>query len=218
MFSNKYTNRLFGRTRGRSKKKINLKSYYEKVDKYKFQYFNEKSEYILDVGTGYGETSIFLAKQFPEKVIISCEKYIDGNIILLKNIEKNKINNIKLHNGNVYNVLEITNKKYFGLVWIFFPDPWPKNRHAKRRLINSDFLIKLHNILKDNGEIYIATDSMIYVRFILNSFYKCKDYFLWVNQSKINLSIKDYFDIETKYYKKAINSQRNPSLFILRKL
>ena len=218
MFNKNYANRLFGRTRGRSKKKINLKNYYETVDKYKFENFNETSEYILDVGTGYGETSIFLAKQFLDKVIISCEKYIDGNIILLKNIETNNIKNILLHNGNVYNVLEITNKKYFRLVWIFFPDPWPKNRHSKRRLITSEFLVKLHKILKKNGEIYIATDSIIYVRFILNSLYKCKDYFHWVNQSKINLSIKDYFDIETKYYKKAINSQRKPSLFILRKL
>jgi tRNA G46 methylase TrmB len=72
--------------------------------------------------------------------------------------------------------------------------------------------------MKENSEIYIATDSAIYVRFILNSIYNCKDYFLWVNQSKINLSIKDYFNIETKYYKKAINSQRKPCLFILRKL
>ncbi len=218
MFNNNYTNRLFGRTRGRSKKKINLKNYYATVDKYKFKNFNEKSEYILDVGTGYGETSIFLAKQFPDKIVISCEKYIDGNIILLKNIQKNNINNILLHNGNVYNIIEITNKKYFNLVWIFFPDPWPKNRHAKRRLITCDFLIKIHKTLKENGEIYIATDSTIYVRFILNSICRSKEYFLWVNQSKINLSIKDYFDIETKYYKKAINSQRKPSLFILRKL
>ena len=218
MFSNNYTNRLFGRTRGRSKKKINLKNYHDALDKYKFKNFNENSEYILDVGTGYGETSIFLAKQFPDKVVISCEKYIDGNISLLKNIQKNNTNNIQLHNGNVYNIIEITNKKFFNLVWIFFPDPWPKNRHAKRRLITTDFLIKLHKILKDESEIYIATDSTIYLRFILNSIYKCKDYFSWINQSVINLSIKDYFDIETKYYKKAINSQRKPSLFILRKL
>ena len=218
MFSSNYTNRLFGRTRGRSKKKINLKNYYETLNKYKVQNFNEETEYILDVGTGYGETSIFLARQFPDKVIISCEKYIDGNIILLKNIENNKIKNILLHNGNVYDVLESINKKYLKLIWIFFPDPWPKNRHAKRRLVTSDFLVKIHNKMKENSEIYIATDSVIYVRFILNSIYKCKDYFLWVNQSKINLGIKDYFDIETKYYKKAINSQRKPSLFILRKL
>ena len=218
MFSSNYKNRLFGRKRGRSKKKIDFKNYYEKVNKYKFQNFNEKSKYILDVGTGFGETSIFLAKQFPDKVIISCEKYIDGNIILLKNIQKNNINNIQLHNGNVYDVLERANKKYFNLVWIFFPDPWPKNRHAKRRLITIDFLKKLYKILKENSEIHIATDSKIYLRFILNSIYNSKEYFLWLNQSEMNLHIKDYHDIETKYYKKAINSQRKPSLFILRKL
>ena len=218
MITNNYTNRLFGRTRGRSKKRINLKSYYELVNKYKFQKCNAKLDYILDIGTGYGETSIFLANKFLDKVVISCEKYIDGNIILLKNIENNKIKNILLHNGNVYDVLESINKKYFKLIWIFFPDPWPKNRHAKRRLVTSDFLLKLHKKMKESSELYIATDSVIYVRFILNSIYKCKDYFLWVNQSKINLDIKDYFDIETKYYKKAINSQRKPSLFILRKL
>jgi len=218
MLSTNYKNRLYGRTRGRSKKKIDFKKYYETVNKYKFQSFNDKSDYILDIGTGYGETSIFLSKKFLDKIIISCEKYIDGNIFLLNKIEKNKITNIRLHNGNVYDILENVNKEYFRLVWIFFPDPWPKNKHAKRRLITRDFLINLHKILKENSEIYIATDSTIYVRFILNSIYKCKDYFVWLNQSEMNLHIKDYFDIETKYYKKAINSQRKPSLFILRKL
>ena len=218
MISNNYSNRLFGRTRGRSKKKIDLKKYHQKVDKYKFHNCDKKINYILDIGTGYGETSIFLANKFLDKVIISCEKYIDGNIILLKNIEKNKIKNILLHNGNVYDVLKSIHRECFDLVWIFFPDPWPKNRHAKRRLITTDFLIKLHDTLKENSEIHIATDSTIYVRFILNSIYNCKDYFVWLNQSEMNLHIKDYFDIETKYYKKAINSQRKPSLFILRKL
>ena len=218
MLNSSYTNRLFGRTRGRGKKKINLNNYYKAIEKYKFENFNEKSDYILDIGTGYGETSIFLAKQFLNAVVVSCEKYIDGNIILLKNIEKNKIKNIQLHNGNVFDVLEKSSKKYFRLVWIFFPDPWPKNRHAKRRLITSDFLIKLHKTVKANSEIHIVTDSTIYVRFILNSIYNCKNYFNWLNQFEMNLHLKDYFDIETKYYKKAINSQRKPSLFILRKL
>ena len=90
MISNNYSNRLFGRTRGRSKKKIDLKKYHQIVDKYKFQNCDKKINYILDIGTGYGETSIFLANQFLDKVIISCEKYIDGNIILLKNIENKK--------------------------------------------------------------------------------------------------------------------------------
>ncbi len=113
MLSSNYTNRLFGRTRGRSKKKINLKNYYKKVEKFKLQNFNEKFDYILDIGTGYGETSIFLSKKFIDKIVISCEKYINGNINLLKNIETNRIHNIRLHNGNVYDVLENTNKKNF---------------------------------------------------------------------------------------------------------
>tara|TARA_Y200000002_G_scaffold103053_1_gene83778 strand:- start:463 stop:1119 length:657 start_codon:yes stop_codon:yes gene_type:complete len=218
MLSNNYSKRLFGRTRGRRKKKIDLKKYYQTLTKYEFQDFHKNFDYVLDIGTGYGETSIFLAKKFLNKIVISCEKYIDGNIILLKNIEKYNIKNIQLHNGNVHDVLESTNKKNFSLVWIYFPDPWPKNRHAKRRLITSDFLIKLHKTLKKNSKIYIATDSTIYLRFILNSIYNCKDYFIWLNQTEMNLSIKSYFDIETKYYKKAIKSQRNPSLFILKKL
>ena len=218
MLSSNYSKRLFGRTRGRSKKKIDLKKYNQTVAKYKFKNFDKKLDYILDIGTGYGETSVYLAKKFINKIVISCEKYIDGNIILLKNIENNNIKNIQLHNGNVYDVLESANKKYIRFVWIFFPDPWPKNRHAKRRLITSDFLIKLHKILKESGNIYIATDSTIYIRFILNTIYNCKRHFHWLNQSQINLNIKDYFDIETKYYKKAINSQRKPSLFILRKI
>ena len=64
MLSNNYNNRLFGRTRGGSKKKIDLKKYYEAVDKYKFQNCEAKIDYILDIGTGYGETSIFLANKF----------------------------------------------------------------------------------------------------------------------------------------------------------
>ena len=218
MLSSNYSKRLFGRTRGRSKKKIDIKKYHQTVAKYQFQNFDKKINYILDIGSGYGETSIFLANKFLDKVVISCEKYVDGNIVLVKNIEKNKIKNIRLHNGNVYDVLEGLYRECLSLVWIFFPDPWPKNRHAKRRLITSEFLVKLHNTLKENSEIHIATDSTIYVRFILNSIYNCKDYFVWLNQSEMNLHIKDYFDIETKYYKKAINSQRKPSLFILRKL
>jgi len=218
MLNNNYSNRLFGRTRGRSKKKIDLKKYYEKLNKFKVANFDKNIDYILDIGTGYGETTIFLAKKYTKKIIIACEKYIDGNQILLKKIERYNIKNIKLYPGNVYDVLSNIKNKYFGLVFIFFPDPWPKNKHIKRRLVTSNFLIELHKTLKYEGEVYIATDSTIYKRFILNTIHKSKDYFLWVNQSELNLDIKDYFNIETKYYKKAINSQRKPSIFILRKL
>ncbi len=215
---NKFQHRLFGRTRGRSKNKINFIKYYEDLNNYKITNFDKDINYIIDIGTGYGETSIYLSKNYSEYTIVSCEKYINGNLNLLKMIDLNKINNIKLHNGNVYEILDLIKNKCIKIVWVFFPDPWPKKRHIKRRLINRNFLIQIHEVLKKNGEIHIATDSISYKRAILNSIYECKDYFFWLNQSELHLQIKDYFNIETKYYKKAIISQRKPTIFILRKL
>ena len=56
-------------------------------------------------------------------------------------------------------------------IWILFPDPWPKKRHHKRRLINEKFLKKIHRILKTEGKIYIGTDSISYLVSILYLIY-----------------------------------------------
>ncbi len=215
----KFHNRLFGRKKGRSKKKINLDIYNELIENYKFTNLESNKRYILDIGTGYGETSIYLAKHYKKINIISCEKYINGNLSLLSKIKNNKIKNILIYPGNVNDILDTNKKnKYFDKVWIFFPDPWPKKKHFKRRLISDDFLKKLHMFIKRDGEIYIATDSTSYSRSIISTIYKNKNIFHWHNQKEPHLSIKDYFNLETKYYKKAIISERKPSLFILRKI
>ena len=139
--STNFKNRIFGRTIGRSKKKINLKNYFQLINKYKFEKLDIKKNYILDIGSGYGETSIFLAKKNLSKKIISCDKYINGNLKLLKRIDNEGISNINIHHGNVYDILDTNSKNYyFSLVWIFFPDPWPKKRHFKRRLLSKYFL------------------------------------------------------------------------------
>ena len=215
----KYQYRLYGRTRGRSNKKINIEDYKTKLNKFKIIKLDKKKDYILDIGTGYGETSIFLSKKYPERTIIACEKYIDGNINLLKKIDRYNLKNIKLFDGNVHKILEGLNiEQYFNEVWIFFPDPWPKKKHFKRRLLNGNFLKKLHTFLKLKGTICIATDSISYTRFILNLIFENQNLFEWLNQSQAHLSVKDIYDIETKFYKKAINSGRNPILFILEKI
>ena len=189
----------------------------ETINLYKL--FNNKNPCILDIGFGDGKLLSKIAKINTSINFIGLEVYESGIGNILKQIEKCNLDNLKVSNIDAVPFLKnyVQNNSFYGIS-LFFPDPWPKKRHVKRRLITSDFLIKLHNILKENSEIHIATDSTIYLRFILNSIYNCKEYFLWLNQSEMNLLIKDYFDIETKYYKKAINSQRKPSLFILRKL
>ena len=100
----------------------------------------------------------------------------------------------------------------------FFPRPLAKKKHFKRRLLTSAFLKKLHTFLKSKGRICIATDSVSYTRSILNIIFENKNLFEWLNQTQAYLSVKDVYDIETKFYKKAINSGRNPVLFILEKI
>ncbi len=215
----KHKSRLFGRTRGRSKKKISNKEYFSIIEKYKVKKLKENIKYILDIGTGYGETTIFLSKNYKDKTIISCEKYIDGNLNLINQIKTENLTNIKLHPGNVYEVLDtLGEKKFFDKIWIFFPDPWPKKKHFKRRLITFDFLKKLHNNLNTNGEICITTDSTSYTKYILNSIHQAKDIYNWINQNEPHLTIKDYFNIDTKFYKKAIIAGRQPILLILKKI
>jgi len=94
-----------------------------------------------------------------------------------------------------------------------FPDPWPKKKHYKRRLINDNFLKKVYPYIKKNGKIFIATDSTSYLKSIMNSLYKTKYLFNWQNNKPQNW-IYDNLDLPyTKFFKKAQNSYRS-SFFI----
>tara|TARA_A100001011_G_scaffold38265_1_gene36170 strand:- start:5770 stop:6450 length:681 start_codon:yes stop_codon:yes gene_type:complete len=213
------TYRVFGRTRGRQNRNISQEEYLNLILPYKVDKIVDKKKYILDIGSGYGETSIYLALKYKKYKIISCDKYINGNLNLIKNIKHNNLNNINIHNGNVYDILDKNkNMEYLSSVSIFFPDPWPKKKHFKRRLISNSFFKKIHPNIYKNGKIFIVTDSASYIKQIIKSIYDSRHIFKFINQSQLYLSVKDYFDIETKFYKKAIISGRKPVIFILQKL
>ena len=219
MIANNYNNRLYGRIRGRNKKKITIDDYQKLISNYTFSRFKISKNYILDIGSGSGETTVYLAKKFPKYQILACEKYIEGNLNLLKQIKIYQIENISIYSGNVYDVFnKYSLSGIFQMVWIFFPDPWPKKKHFKRRLISKSFFEKIYPLMKNSGQITITTDSVSYSRSIINTLYECKNLFNWKNQGSGYLDIKDYYDLETKFYKKAIISGRNSSIFIIEKI
>ena len=87
-------------------------------------------------------------------------------------------------------------------IFILYPDPWPKKKHYKRRLISDVFLKKINKILKINGIVFVTTDSEDYLNVILNEFLMNKN-FLLVNEKITNCYKRPKELIETKYEKKA---------------
>lgn len=209
---NKY--KVYGRNKGRKKQRIvkdrsynNYNLNFEKdIIKYK--------HYILDIGSGSGENSLHLAKKNPNKLIIACEVFEDGNHNLINELQKLKIDNIKLFTKNVLILLEKKDLNiFFDEVWILFPDPWPKKRHQKRRLISIEFLNKLFFFMNKGCKLFISTDSTSYFINIMKNIYKVKTDLKWNNDIPYDYSYS-YNELPmTKFYKKAKNSYRN-SFFI----
>ena len=214
-----YKYKLFGRFRGRKNKKYSdsdiLKNF--KVD---FEKDINKDIYtILDIGSGSGENSIYLSNLHKNSQVIACELFEDGNINLCNQIILHKIKNISLFAGNVLEFLDLINQNLiFDEIWVLFPDPWPKIRHNKRRLINHNFLKLAHSYLKKKGCLKIASDSQSYNRSIMNLVHEHKQAFFWENQNYQDWNY-DFLDLpKTKFNKKAIKSNKKSTIFSLIKI
>ena len=127
---------------------------------------------------------------------------------------KLKINNVKLFSENAIKLFEKLKKENFiEEIWILFPDPWPKKRHQKRRLIDIKFFKIICSFLNNGSKVFIATDSTSYLFSIINSIYEMKLLLRWENDRPYNWLYK-YYDLpDTKFYRKAENSYRS-SFFI----
>ena len=209
-----YTYRLYGRSKGRGKKNeitndaISMRV--KKIDPLKYN--------IIDIGAGYGESTLAISKSDSTKHVIACEKFIDGvNKITEKSLEYS-LNNISIFHGNVHQLLdEYCPHNSISEIWILFPDPWPKKKHFKRRLINVNFFNKIRVFLKKNATVHIASDSKIYISDIFLSIYQVKKEFKWMNQNKNEWDYSNETLPQTKYFQKALKKGLNPIYLKLRK-
>ncbi len=131
--------------------------------------FNNTNDTIIEIGFGNGEVTAQMALIKPEYNYIGLEVYLKGFVKLLKEIGENSIDNVRIMRFNAIDVLQnmIPDNSVSGF-HIFFPDPWPKKKHHKRRIMNPEFLHLLATKLKKNGYIYMVTDWEEYAEEVLS--------------------------------------------------
>ena len=198
---------MYGRSKGRGK----INEITNEALSIKVKNIDPLNYNIIDIGPGYGESTLAISKTDSSKKVIVCEKFIDGiNKIAEKNF-LHSLSNISIFHGNVHQLLdEFCPHNSISEMWVLFPDPWPKKRHFKRRLINVNFFNKINDFLKKDASIHIASDSKSYISHILFSINQVKKDFKWINQNKNEWDYLNMTLPQTKYFQKALKNGLNP--------
>ncbi|NJO38875.1 MAG: tRNA (guanosine(46)-N7)-methyltransferase TrmB, partial [Rhizobiales bacterium] len=116
----------------------------------------------LEIGFGGGEHLAQQAAANPDVLLIGCEPYVNGVARLLSLIED--ADNVRVVIDDARLLLKALPERSFEKIFVLFPDPWPKARHRKRRIVNPETLADMARILKPGGELRLATDIMSYAR------------------------------------------------------
>uniref|UniRef100_UPI00404ACAF6 tRNA (guanosine(46)-N7)-methyltransferase TrmB n=1 Tax=Candidatus Planktophila sp. TaxID=2175601 RepID=UPI00404ACAF6 len=139
---------------------IDLKAIFPKADKI-----------IMEIGFGMGEATAIIAKNHPDNAYIAVDVHPPGIGKLLSRIDEDKLSNVKVIEDDVHVVLEHMFADHcLDGIHLFFPDPWPKKKHHKRRIVNESFLRLIHPKIKKGGFIHIATDWVPYATSIQEVF------------------------------------------------
>lgn len=128
----------------------------------------------LEIGCGNGKFIVELAMNNKDKYFIGIEYSYKAAKKAVSKAYKRNIKNLTIIFGEANNVIDeyLNEKYYFDKIYLNFPDPWPKKKHAHRRIFTKNFLNKMYPLLKDDGIFYSVTDDDNYALEIMNPIYK----------------------------------------------
>jgi tRNA (guanine-N7-)-methyltransferase len=164
--------------------------------------FGDDRPLEFEIGFGAGEHLIGQAEMRPGSGFIGCEPFLNGVVGALAKIDEQGIGNVRLHMGDALDVLERLPDGVLDRAYLLHPDPWPKARHAKRRMINHGPLDLIAAKLKTGGEFRLGTDDPVYCRWSMRIMAERRD-FTWLAERPGDFTTRPADWPETRYERKA---------------
>ena len=200
-----------GRITNSQKKNLELFKSFEIKNLEDLKYSLKKySKCALEIGFGNGENLINQAILNPNTLHIGSEVYKSGIGSLIGAINQKKLSNIKIYQNDVRDLFDSEPEEIFDLIIIICPDPWPKEKHHKRRLINKEFLQMIFNFMKENSYLHISTDWQNYAESIEEDLRVFKKF----SKTKDRIITRKEL---TKFERRGISEERKISVFDFKK-
>lgn len=171
----------------------------------------------LEIGFGGGEHLAFQAEHNPSIGMIGAEPFIAGAAKLLSKIADGAHPNIRLYTDDARHILVALPNASLGRVFILHPDPWPKTRHHKRRLIQMDTLDELARVMRKGAILRFATDDESYKTYAMERF-MAHPAFEWTAQSPVDFRTRIEDWPQTRYEAKALREGRTCLYVVLARL
>ncbi|MBS0241558.1 MAG: tRNA (guanosine(46)-N7)-methyltransferase TrmB [Proteobacteria bacterium] len=161
----------------------------------------------LEIGFGGGEHLLWHARRQPGVGFIGAEPFEDGVVKVLAAVEDEGLRNVRVHADDVRKLLRWLPPASLARAFVLFPDPWPKRRHQKRRLVNRDLLALLARALREGAELRVATDIGDYARTMFMAFQASPE-FEWMAQGPQDWRVRPDDWPPTRYEAKAFREGR----------
>lgn len=167
-------------------------------------------DHWLEIGFGKGEHLAAQAKAHPDIGMIGCEPFLNGVSGLVDLVDQENLANVRIFRDDARLLMDGLPDSVIGRAFILFPDPWPKARHHKRRMISAGNMVVLSRILKDGAELRIGTDHMEYCRWIMAHMLENPD-FIWVCDRPENWRTRPGDWPASRYETKSLEQGRKSS-------
>ena len=172
--------------------------------------FGDDRPLHLEIGFGSGEHLAARADMLPDHGFVGCEPFLNGVATALGHVRDQHLANVRIHRGDALEVLRRLPDEALSFVYLLHPDPWPKARHAKRRMVNPGPLALIAAKLKRGGEFRLSTDHPVYLLWSLMVMQMHRGDFEWLAERP-----RDFLEppggwMETRYGAKSRREGRRP--------